>query len=186
MSTRSRLADVIRIYEGSDGSATLGLYQELSTKGTVGVIAMNLFRAKKNSERAKGYRGGIPGQGSYRGMAYRRKERSMAALGVILESRAGQLGITWGWKRDRSREAHAWVLYVETPAGQVSFHTEARGVGPDYPGEWDGENQAAERIIRWCAALLEGRAPVVTSLQKTSQEKASPRWAQPELGEARL
>jgi hypothetical protein len=47
------------------------------------------------------------------------------------------------------------VLYVEIPTGQMSFHTERRGDGPDYHGAWDGAaTTGPERICRWCELLL--------------------------------
>ena len=57
------------VYRASDGEATKRLYVELELLGPAGVIALNLFRACKNSERAKAYRGGN-GHGSYRSQAY--------------------------------------------------------------------------------------------------------------------
>ena len=68
------------IYYGSDGESTKALYARLWKLGPVGVIAVNLFRACKCSERAKQYHGGIRGKGSYRSMAYERKQWSIAAL----------------------------------------------------------------------------------------------------------
>jgi hypothetical protein len=47
------------------------------------------------------------------------------------------------------------VLYVDTPCGQVSFHSATRLKGPDYPYAWDGVvNASVGRIIRWCEQLL--------------------------------
>lgn len=154
--TTSRLADLVRIYEGSDGAATTRLYDELAALGPAGEVALNLFRANKCSERAKSYRGGIPGKGTYRAMAYNRKEWSMANLCRVLMAHADALGIRWGWQRDPAAPKYVWALYSETPVGQVSFHTEYRGQGPDYPGQWDGVRGASvERILQWTAGLLE-------------------------------
>lgn len=69
-------ADIIRIYSGSDGAATRALYAQLEQLGPRGLLAVNLLRAQKCSERAKQYRGGN-GNGSYRDQAYRRKQWSM-------------------------------------------------------------------------------------------------------------
>jgi hypothetical protein len=149
------------IYVGSDGSATMQLYKELEALGPAGIVALNLFRAYKNSARAKVYRGGIRGKGSYSGMAYERKNWAMGNLCKVLTEHAAVLGIRWGWKMDPDMVAkddpHIWVLYVDLPnnLGQVSFHTAARGEGPDYPGEWDGAKKVGdERIIKWVEMLL--------------------------------
>lgn len=143
--------EVLAIYEGSDGEATKRLYQRLEALGPVGHVAVNLFRAHKSSARAKVYRGG-----GYRGLAYERKGWAMDNLVAILAEQAAELGIRWGWGEDAAQEYHRWVLYVDVPTGQVSFHTERRGGGPDYPAAWDGErNTGATRICRWISQLLE-------------------------------
>src|ERR1700676_464322 len=59
------LATILSIYAGSNGDATKALYASLEKRGPVGLIALNLFRACKASERAKIYRGR-----SYKGAAY--------------------------------------------------------------------------------------------------------------------
>lgn len=64
------------VYAGSDGELTKRYYSELETKGPIGLVAMNLFRAQKCSARAKVYRGGVRGRGSYKSMAYERKSWS--------------------------------------------------------------------------------------------------------------
>lgn len=150
------LQRVTQTYHGSDGDKTKALYDELRARGANGIVAMNLFRACKNSFRAKKYRGGIPGRGSYRGMAYERKQWAIGLLCEALTAHSQNLGIPWGWGLDRNQEVHAHVLYVDLPAGQVSFHTGQRGAGPDYPHEWDGVRGAApDRICAYCADVLE-------------------------------
>jgi len=144
------LEHVLAVYEGSNGDATKALYERLGTLGPIGDIAVNLFRAQKNSARAKVYRGR-----GYRGAAYDRKSWAMDNLAKALESHAGECSITWGWGIDAQQAFHNVVLYVDLPTGQVSFHTDQRGVGPDYPGEWDGKlGVSADRIIRFVARVL--------------------------------
>jgi len=139
------------VYEGSDGELTKRYYAELEKLGPVGIVALNLFRAQKNSTRAKKYRGGIRGVGSFRGMAYDRKQWAISNLCQALQVFAEELGIEWGWGRDLAEAWNSWVLYVELPElGQVSFHSPARGEGPDYQKQWDGKKLSEERIIRFC------------------------------------
>lgn len=153
--TALTLLDVLRIYDGSDGDATKALYAQLEARGPVGVVAVNLFRAQKASARAKVYRGGVPGKGSYRGMAYERKQWSLTNLGAVLGQHAAALGIRYGWQLDAETAGFPWVLYVDLPSGQVSFHAPGRGVGPDYPDAWDGVRDAsAGRICVWIATVL--------------------------------
>jgi hypothetical protein len=144
------------VYAGSDGDLTKAYYVQLEQHGPVGVIAMNLFRAQKCSARAKVYRGG-----GFKGMAYERKNWSMANLSRALIENAAtvceQLGIAWGWKEDPAQEYHSWVLYVDLPTGQCSFHARSRGEGPDYLGEWDRVPHAsADRILAFCDWVIGG------------------------------
>jgi len=116
------------------------------------VLAVNLFRAQKNSERAKVYRGR-----RHRSAAYDTKQWAMMNLCNALLHEAAAAGIGWGWGVDDKQPVHRHVLYIDLPTGQVSFHTGTRGEGPDYAGTWDGvADQAAPRILHWVAALLEG------------------------------
>jgi hypothetical protein len=146
------LADVLRVYQGSNGDATRALYVRLEALGAAGTIAVNLFRAQKSSERAKVYRGG-----GYRGMAYDRKQWSLDNLCTALAEHAAALGIEWGWGEDSETIGFTQVLYVELPTGQVSFHAPTRGTGPDHARPWDGrKGQSPDRIIRFVARLLDG------------------------------
>ena len=56
----------------------------------------------------------------------------------------------WGWKRDPKTPGYEWVLYVDLPTGQCSFHSADRLNGPDYQGDWDGIGMSQERICRYC------------------------------------
>jgi len=138
------------VYTGSNGDLTRQYYIELAQAGPIGEVALNLMRAQKCSSRAKVYRGGVRGRGSYRDMAYERKAWSMSNLCDILAEHAAALGITWGWKIDPDMTKYPWVLYVDLPTGQVSFHNAHRIHGPDYPGVWDGERKSTERILSFC------------------------------------
>lgn len=150
------LASITATYEGSDGDRTKALYVELEARGPIGIVAMNLFRACKNSARAKVYRGGIRGKGSYKSMAYDRKQWAIDNLARVLGEHAAGLGMTWGWGVDEAQSYHRDVLYVDLPTGQVSFHTTPRGQGPDYVGKWDGVRGASpQRICTFCAQVLE-------------------------------
>lgn len=150
------IARIFAIYEGSDGEATKALYAQLEQCGPIGIVALNLFRACKNSGRAKVYRGGQRGRGSFKGMAYDRKQWAMDNLADVLSENAEALGIRWGWGLDPKQEFHRDVLYVDLPNGQVSFHTAGRGDGPDYPGEWDGQaGMSPQRTCAFAAQVLE-------------------------------
>lgn len=147
------LADVVAVYRGSNGEATRALYARLEQLGPAGAIAVHLLRACKTSERAKRYRGR-----SYKGAAYDTKNWALDNLAELLGRHAAGAGVTgWGWAVDPAQAVHRFVLYVELPTGQVSFHSATRGAGPDYAGRWDGvRGVAADRIVRWAAGLLQG------------------------------
>lgn len=154
------LAHVLGVYRGSDGTATKALYERLATIEPAGDIAVNLFRAQKASERAKVYRGGMRGRGSFRSMAYERKEWALTNLCEALLAGDAAAGIRWGWGLDPKQEVHRDVLYVDLPTGQVSFHTSGRLAGPDYPGEWDGvRGHSVDRVVRWVTRLLDAQRP---------------------------
>lgn len=79
----------------------------------------------------------------------------MLNLVTVLTLHASRLGMRWGWKEDPTREFHRWVLYVDLPTGQVSFHAQTRNGGPDYTGDWDGvPGQSPQRIIRFVADIV--------------------------------
>lgn len=163
------------IYDGSDGEATKRFYALLEQRGPVGQVAVALFRAQKCSARAKVYRGGVRGHGSYRSMAYDRKSWSMSELCKILEKH--QLGIVWGWKEDPAADFNRWVLYVDLPGiGQVSFHSPNRMSGPDYPRDWDRQHASAERVIQFASAVLgeeQNRSLELGIIYLTSHENSS-------------
>lgn len=147
------LADVLRTYRGSDGAATKALFARLEPLGPVGSVAVNLYRACKASERAKVYRRG------YSAAAYDKKQWSMDNLCRELVAHADEVGIEWGWGFDEKAKGFEHVLYIEIPTGQVSFHSERRGDGPDYGKPWDGvRHSAAGRICAWIGRLLDEQA----------------------------
>jgi hypothetical protein len=153
------MSEVDDVYNGSDGDATKALYVRLSALGPGGVVAMNLLRTCKASERAKKYRGRAGrGQPSYRSMAYEKKDWSIAELCRALVVAADDLGISWGWGRDEKAIGFEDVLYIDLPgSGQVSFHTSYRRDGPDYAGKWDGARDVApRRIIAYAQFLMNG------------------------------
>ena len=151
-------AEIMTVFRGSNGDVTRALYAKLEAAGPLGVVAVNLFRACKTSERAKVYRKG-PG---HKTASYARKDWSIenAARELAAMSPAP---FQWGWNIDRilqgNQDPHHHVVYFDLPTGQVSFHAGSRYAGPDYPGKWDrAVGTAPNRITRWCAAVLAGRA----------------------------
>lgn len=128
-------------FEGSDASNTREYLKRVQREGVMGAIAADLFRCQKASTRAKSYRGSSVAR------AYARKGAAMADLCRRLASSAV---LRWGWKADLGNGFAPWVLYVDLPNGQVSFHALGRGDGPDYPGNWDQQHMSEERILAFC------------------------------------
>lgn len=145
----------LEVYGGSDGEATKALYEELIALVPAGLVAMNLFRTLKNSERAKSHRGGNA-RGSYRQQAYDRKHWSIEQLCKTLRAHSGELGLDWGWAVDPIKERHRDVIYVDLPTGQISFHTEPRVPDcPNYSFGWDGVPGVAPfRLCKWIGRLF--------------------------------
>lgn len=151
------------VYDGSNGAETRRLYDRLCACGAMGALASALFKAQKASRRAKRY-GPFAGRAgrSFRDMSYDRKGDALREVCRLLLADGARLGIRFGWKEDPHAGENKFVLYVETPFGQVSFHAPERGDGPDYPGEWDGARASEERIIRFAQSVLDAaRAPAL-------------------------
>lgn len=136
------------VYTGSDGEVTKAYYAELEKFDSIGLVALNLFRAQKCSKRAKGYR-----RRAHKESAYDRKNWSLEQLCQVLKLRGAELGIGYGWKQDLKTIGFEWVLYVDLPQGQVSFHSAVRLEGPDYAGDWDKTKLSAERILAFCDSV---------------------------------
>lgn len=142
----------LEIFEGSNGEATKALYEKLAQLGPIGHVALNLFRACKCSGRAKVYRGRSSKE--WRSNAYDRKNWSLQQLTDALQKEGDAIALQWGWKIDPAQEFHKWVLYVELPTGQVSFHAATRTCEREYAGEWDQTTNSPSRIIAFVDQLL--------------------------------
>ena len=134
------------IFHQQNGDVTKAYYDAMNAKGLPGQLAVALFRAQKRSTAAKKYRGRRFTQD-----AYSVKNWSMSEVCRILTTmQAFESAPRWGWKRDPKTPGYEWVLYVDLPTGQCSFHSADRLSGPDYAGDWDGAGMSTERICRYC------------------------------------
>ncbi len=136
------------IFEQRNGEVTKAYYHVLCARGLMGELAVALFRAQKRSEAAKSYR-----PGRFRRDSCEVKNWSLGEVCRVL-SAPGVPAFSWGWKHDPKTPGYEWVLYVDLPSGQVSFHNNGRGVGPDYTGEYDRQKLSRERILAFCDAVL--------------------------------
>lgn len=145
------------VFAQSDRAVTKAFYEELERRGPAGAVAINLMRAQKASSRAKQYHGGIRGVGSFSSLAYANKSQAMLTLCKILESHGSKLRIRFGWKEDPSVKfgRSSWVLYVDLPQGQVSFHCPERLSMHTYTGEWDHSHSSEDRILEFCQRVYE-------------------------------
>lgn len=166
------MSEVHDAYHGSDADRTIAVYKRLEAAGARGIIAMNLLRACKASERAKQYRGGNS-RGSYKRQAYDKKDWSLMQLTQALTAHAAREGIVWGWGYDAKAIEFENVIYIELPEfGQVSFHHRSRHPGPDYPKEWDGvRGFGSSRIIRFACAVLGDPQPVETNGERDAKRQ---------------
>jgi len=139
------------VFQQSNGAVTVAYYRRLIERGPMGIIAMNLFRASKTSSRAKAYRGK-----RFRYASYDVKNYSIQQLCQSLGKH-----LPWGWKRDPYTPGFEWVLYVDLPTGQVSFHSGSRLAGPDYHGDWDGQKCSTERVLKFCNQVTEEMAVAI-------------------------
>src|SRR4051794_1159625 len=130
-----KAADIFAI---GNGDSTLAYYLELQRRGPAGMLAINLFRARKC---------GAAGDA--------RRVWSIRQLEGALLEHAGALGIAYGWKRDTRcvfGHRHEWVLHVDLPGGQIGFGTPLRGEGREHGG-WlhlPDVLLIPERILEYC------------------------------------
>lgn len=166
------MSEVHDAYHGSDADRTIAVYKRLEAAGARGIIAMNLLRACKASERAKQYRGGNS-RGSYKRQAYDKKDWSLMQLVNALTAHGDREGIAWGWGWDSKAIDFENVIYVELPEfGQVSFHHRVRHSGPDHTKEWDGiRGVGSSRIIRFACAVLGDPQPVETQGERDAKRQ---------------
>ena len=137
-----------QVFNQNDGDVTKAYYARLNSMGPMGQLAVALFRAQKRSTAAKRYRGR-----QYKNAAYDVKNWSLSEICRIAQS--FDHGFRWGWKRDAKTINFEWVLYVELPTGQCSFHSADKLEGPDFPGDWDGIGKSEERICAFCDSIWE-------------------------------
>ena len=144
---------IMSVYKARDAQRTRDLYARLVAKPPRGIVAVNVLRAARNSEMAKGY-----SKGSATRAAYETKDWAIGELCRALVEKPGVI-TSWGWGRDPKAVGFEDVLYIDMPGcGQISFHNSHRYAGPDYPGEWDGVvGKVSIRVCRWVEAILNDR-----------------------------
>jgi hypothetical protein len=155
------------VFRQNNGDVTKNYYAEMNDKGHLGQLAVALFRAQKRSSAAKSYR-----RGKFTSAAYDVKNWSIGEIVRILTQY--DCGFSWGWGYDRNTPGYEWVLYVELPTGQCSFHSPHR-IGPkNYDGAWDGIGMSEQRIIAFCDLVwcgeTEKAAEVIMSPASTRRE----------------
>ena len=147
--------EALYVMNQNDGYITRRYYAELGGKGPLGEIAVAIFRAQKRSSRAKDYK-----RGKYRGAAYDVKQWSMGEICKLIDIHGKKYDLSYGWKTDPNTlfgESASWVLYVDLPEGQVSFHSPSRGPGPAYAGDWDGQRgMGPNRVAAFCDRVMRG------------------------------
>lgn len=150
------------VFNQNDGDVTKAYYAKLNGMGPMGQLAVALFRAQKRSTAAKTYRGR-----GFRSAAYEVKNWSLSEVVRILYSLGERFA--WGWREDTHHKAkgYPWVLYVDLPTGQCSFHTAERLAGPDYEGEWQPGKGSAATIMEFCDSIFN---PEYTACQRTRDE----------------
>ncbi len=180
---RAAKAKAREVFNGSDGALTVAYYRRLCAEGPNGVIAMNLFRASKTSARAKQYRGR-----QFRNASYDTKNYSLVQLCTAL---INQRVYDWGWHRDDKTVGYPWVLYIDLPCGQASFHSSERLNGPDYHKPWRPGKGSDANVLAFCdiisgedeygqeiapSGLAEDEAPCwqVPAVRTQEQEREDP------------
>jgi hypothetical protein len=141
------------VFDQKNGDVTKAYYAEMNKKGLLGQLAVALFRAQKRSTAAKKYR-----KGSWKRDAYDVTNWSLSEICRVLNvMQAFEMFFSWGWKKDLNTPGYEWVLYVETPKGQASFHSSERLNGPDFNGEWKPIPCSEESILDFCDSIWDGK-----------------------------
>lgn len=165
------------IFDGSDGAATREFYVNLERAGAIGIVAMNLFRAQKCSTRAKKYRGGLRGVGSFRSLAYEKKNWSIDNLALTLGKYGPDLGICFGWKQDpwqtvERRGVMGDLCRSTSRASVVPFSETVRGSGLSRRMGRTSRKRSADRRVRRfgfvCLQSTEGISSIGTQFCRSA------------------
>lgn len=138
------------VFNQNDGDVTKTYYAKMNAIGIEGELAVALFRAQKRSVAAKRYKGR-----KFTRSAYDVKNWSLGEVCRILSK---DIGMIWGWKYDSKAVNFEWVLYVELPQGQCSFHSPDRLTGPDFTGSWRPARPSHEVIADYCDSITNAYA----------------------------
>ncbi|MEQ8667583.1 MAG: hypothetical protein RIC12_00335 [Pirellulales bacterium] len=157
--TTPRICEARLVMDGSQSSKTRAFYRRLEKLGRRGRVAAQLFRSQKTSSRAKKYRGGLATI-SYSELSYRRKGDSLEKLCELLKE--DSLDMDWGGAWDPDQDYAPYILYVDLPQGQISFHSISRFSGPDYSTPWDGKHASEDRIVEFAQTVVDGAQSVAS------------------------
>ncbi len=150
---------------------TSGVYQALQAHGTLGYVALNLFRASQCNLDVKQTTGRRLSR-----EAYERKIWSISLLAETLKQHADKLHLQWGWSVDEAEPRFKHILFVELPTGQVSFNTDKRSLGPKLKANLDGQKgQSGVRICEFVTQILTGEK------KENAPEKSYDRINEPPL-----
>lgn len=155
------------VFNQNNGDVTKEYYAKLSTMGFKGMLAVALFRAQKRSTAAKNYRGG-----RYRRAAYDVKNWSLGEVCRVLAAWPNRP--EWGWKKDPNTPGFEWVLYVELPTGQCSFHAAGRLDGPDFKGIWKPGAGSESNILEFCDSAWDASYQPKPEIDRTELDKPEP------------
>lgn len=160
------------VFNQQNGDVTKSYYKTMGEKGFKGLLAVALFRAQKRSTAAKKYQS--KGRG-YRQDAYDVKNWSIEQVCAVMASH--DFGFTWGWGRDLKTPNFTWVLYVDLPTGQCSFHSSERGKGPDYLGKWTPGAGSLSNILEFCDSVWDPEYVPTPEVNRTIDEVKAARTA---------
>lgn len=149
------------VFNQNNGDVTKAYYADMNSKGVEGELAVALFRAQKRSTAAKRYRGRKHTRSAY--------DVKNWSLGEVCRILGKNLGIEWGWKYDAKAVNFEWVLYMDLPQGQCSFHSPDRLTGPDYTGTWKPAKPSYEVIIEYCDSIS-GAYAILKAPEPTAAE----------------
>ena len=149
---------ITEAFSTSNAPLSRRICKDLDSKGPMGELASLLFKTEKAVKQAQSYVGRAPVSGRpYRAYSQDRMRKMLMEVIRLLDAHAKPLGITWSWRRDDKSGSPIWVLTIGLPTGQVAYRVSYIQAGPDCESALVDDSRNSERVIEFCARVLDGR-----------------------------
>ena len=149
---------ITEAFSTSNAPLSRQICKDLDSKGPMGELASLLFKTEKAVKQAKSYVGRAPVSGRPYGDYSKDRMRKMLMEAIrLLDAHAVAMGMPWSWRRDDKPGSPIWVLTIGLPTGQVAYRVSYIQAGPDCESALVDDSRNSERVIEFCAGVLDGR-----------------------------